>query len=145
MDDFSSSQNENFERIKERATSYGYNASYGHVIDNRNDNSKTVIQIVVAGTILVGGFFYLKSKVKKLLKNIFSEPEMKVVNEETTEKTVKRENKLVNPNNRNRIFDNYDKSNIIDVEYTIQDTSVYDKEHPDNIQDRNYSCQFTKA
>lgn len=128
---------ENFEKIKRRADSYGYNTNYGRVRDNESHSD--LVKIVIAGVIVIGGFVYLKKKFKNLISNIFDpkEPELKSCNinefhEETNENIFRK---------REKVFKDEDLSQAVDVEYQVL-PSIYDKDHPDNITKRSYKCQF---
>lgn len=128
---------ENFEKIKRRADSYGYNINYGRVKDTESNHD--LVKIIVAGTIVIGGFLYLKKKLKNLISDIFNdekEPELKPCNveefhETSTEDLYKRKDKV--------LVNDFDKSDAIDVDYTVH---LYDKSHPDNLNERSYKCQF---
>lgn len=146
MDEFSNGTSENFDRIRQRASSYGYDINYGRVVDNRSSDNNSLGKIIVAGVIVIGGVIYLKHKLKKLFKDIFGEKEKKEEVNITEQASVKFSSNDNNPKEKKsfRIYgNNFDKSSAIDVEYTVKD--LYDSDHPDNIQDRNYSCQFTKG
>lgn len=110
--DNSSNYNDNFEKIKKRADLYGYNINYGRVRDNNNDTSKDLLKIVIAGGIIIGGFFYIKNKFKKIIKNTFDidldkKPDDKKEKESIVKKSKKQSFK-------------FDKSEAIDVDYIVR-------------------------
>ncbi len=112
--DNDSNYNDNFEKIKKRANSYGYNINYGRVRDKNNDTSKDLLKIVIAGGIIIGGFFYIKNKFKKIVKNAFDIDLDKKPNDKKEEK------ESVIKKSEKRSF-KFDKSEAIDVDYIVRD------------------------
>lgn len=131
MENFSDSSS-NFEKIKNKADSYGYNINYGRVVDNSRSD---IIKILTAGAIVVAGIIYLRRKMSKLFCKVFRKSELRPVNKESSEK------KSDDKNNR-IISKNFSKNDAIDVEYTVwpnkEQANLYDSKHPDNIQNRYF-------
>lgn len=143
-EDFSNNSSENFEKIRERADSYGYNINYGRVIDHRNVRNDAT-KIIISGIVLIGGFIYLKRKIKKLFNEIKGDNKtVTVYNVNESRETKKSESKIIK-NSKVRLYDKNNKDNVIDVEYKILDNNqsiLYDSKHPDDIEKRSYSCQY---
>lgn len=143
-EDFSNNSSENFEKIRERADSYGYNINYGRVIDHRNVRNDAT-KIIISGVVLIGGFIYLKRKLKKLFNEIKGDNKtVTVYNVNESHETKKSESKIIK-NSKIRLYDKNNKDNVIDVEYKILDNNqsiLYDSKHPDDIEKRSFSCQY---
>ena len=117
---------DNFERIKKRANNCGYEASYGVVRDNSKKSDAIVIFGLIA--ITVGGYFYLRKKIK----NLFKEPELKSCGSNRDDDNFK------GSNNKNKIVvPNFDKSKAVDVDFVIR---LNDNDHPEKTR---YNCQFS--
>lgn len=143
-EDFSNNSSENFEKIRERANSYGYNINYGRVIDHRNTKSNAA-KVIIGGIILIGGFIYLKKKIKNIFKDIIGD-EPTTINVCNVNKTYekKTESKIIK-NSKFHLYEKNNPENIIDVDYKVLDnnkTILYDSKHPDDIEKRSYSCQY---
>lgn len=111
--DNSSNYNDNFEKIKKRADSYGYNINYGRVRDSSNDTSKDLLKIIIAGGIIIGGFFYIKNKFKKIIKNTFDIDLDKKHNDN------KKEKEPIIKKSEKQSF-KFDKSEAVDVDYIVR-------------------------
>ena len=117
---------DNFERIKKRANNCGYEASYGVVRDNSKKSDTIVIFGLIA--ITVGGYFYLRKKIK----NLFKEPELKSCGSNRDDDNFK------GSNNKNKIVvPNFDKSKAVDVDFVVR---LNDNDHPEKTR---YNCQFS--
>ena len=117
---------DNFERIKKRANNCGYEASYGVVRDTNKKSDAIVILGLIA--ITVGGYFYLRKKIK----NLFKEPELKSCGSNRNDDNFK------GSNNKNKIIvSNFDKSKAVDVDFVIR---LNDNDHPEKTR---YNCQFS--
>ena len=124
MDNYTESL-DNFERIKKRANNCGYEASYGVVRDNSKKSDAIVIFGLIA--ITVGGYFYLRKKIK----NLFKEPELKSCGSN-------RDDNFKGSNNKNKIVvPNFDKSKAVDVDFVVR---LNDNDHPEKTR---YNCQFS--
>lgn len=125
MDNYTESL-DNFERIKKRANNCGYEASYGVVRDNSKKSDAIVIFGLIA--ITVGGYFYLRKKIK----NLFKEPELKSCGSNRNDDNFK------GLNNKNKIIvPNFDKSKAVDVDFVVR---LNDNDHPEKTR---YNCQFS--
>ena len=125
MDNYTESL-DNFERIKKRANNCGYEASYGVVKDNSKKSDAIVIFGLIA--ITVGGYFYLRKKIK----NLFKEPELKSCGSNHNDDNFK------GSNNKNKIIvPNFDKSKAVDVDFVVR---LNDNDHPEKTR---YNCQFS--
>ena len=125
MDNYTESL-DNFERIKKRANNCGYEASYGVVRDTNKKSDAIVILGLIA--ITVGGYFYLRKKIK----NLFKEPELKSCGSNRNDDNFK------GSNNKNKIIvSNFDKSKAVDVDFVIR---LNDNDHPEKTR---YNCQFS--
>lgn len=111
---------ENFEKIKQRADSYGYNINYGRVKDN-DETNHDLIKVIVAGAIVFGGLIYLKHKIKKLIKDVFGssdiQEELKPCNVNYEESISEKENVFFK---KEKLFNQSDKNEAVDVDYIIQ-------------------------
>ena len=125
MDNYTESL-DNFERIKKRANNCGYEASYGVVRDTNKKSDAIVIFGLIA--ITVGGYFYLRKKIK----NLFKEPELKSCGSNRDDDNFK------GSNNKNKIVvPNFDKSKAVDVDFVVR---LNDNDHPEKTR---YNCQFS--
>ena len=125
MDNYTESL-DNFERIKKRANNCGYEASYGVVRDNNKKSDAIIIFGLIA--ITVGGYFYLRKKIK----NLFKEPELKSCGSNRDDDNFK------GSNNKNKIVvHNFDKSKAVDVDFVVR---LNDNDHPEKTR---YNCQFS--
>lgn len=125
MDNYTESL-DNFERIKKRANNCGYEASYGVVRDNSKKSDAMIIFGLIA--ITVGGYFYLRKKIK----NLFKEPELKSCGSNRNDDNFK------GLNNKNKIIvPNFDKSKAVDVDFVVR---LNDNDHPEKTR---YNCQFS--
>lgn len=118
---------DNFERIRKRASNCGYETSYGVIRDNNNKSD--VIVIVGLITITIGGYFYLRKKIK----NLFKKPELKTCGSNYNEKQYSNFKEKKN----NIIAPIFDKSKAVDVDFVVR---LNDEEHPEKTR---YNCQFS--
>ena len=125
MDNYTESL-DNFERIKKRANNCGYEASYGVVRDTNKKSDAIVIFGLIA--ITVGGYFYLRKKIK----NLFKKPELKSCGSNRNEYNFEYSN-----NKNKNVVPNFDKSKAVDVDFVVR---LNDNDHPEKTR---YNCQFS--
>lgn len=132
MDENRSNYSDNFERIKRRASSYGYNSNYGRVKNNGANNN--LVRLIVVGGMMIGGYFYLKRKIKKVFNDVFNpkEQELKSCGSNATEYDKFNEK-------RKKVFTNINKDDVVDVEYNV--TNIYDNEHKER---QRFDCQYSE-
>ena len=119
---------DNFERIRKRANNCGYETSYGVIRDNNKSSNTIVIIGLIA--LSIGGYFYLKRKIK----NLFEKPDLRPCGSNHDK------NFDINPNKKSKNViktSNFDKSEAVDVDFIVK---LNDKNHPEKPR---YNCQFS--
>lgn len=132
MDENRSNYSNNFEKIKQKANSYGYRPNYGRVKNNGASNN--LVRLIVVGGMMIGGYFYLKKKIKNVFNEIFNpkEPELKSCGSNASEYDKFSEK-------REKVFTNINKKDVIDAEYNVIDLS-----NNNSIRPSSFSCQFSE-